>query len=137
MRSTILALASLAGLSLQAEASAPAAYGYGPSRPWTASLDLRPHLASSSRLAAAAGASPAGADGFAVQLGAFQALSAAERARRRALHLGPSWIAELRRRGATLHRVRLGPFATRADAEAALAQAHAAGFADAVLAPLR
>lgn len=69
-----------------------------------------------------------------VQVGAFSDAGNAERLRTRLGALGPVEISPAAAaNGATLHRVRLGPFADAAQAQAALADAQRNGFPDARL----
>lgn len=69
-----------------------------------------------------------------VQVGAFSDAGNAERLRLRLADIGPVEVSPATAaNGATLHRVRLGPFADGARAEAALAEAQRSGFPDARL----
>lgn len=69
-----------------------------------------------------------------VQIGAFSDVGNAERLRTRLATLGPVEVSPATAtNGATLHRVRLGPFADAERAQAALADAQRSGFPDARL----
>jgi rare lipoprotein A len=68
-----------------------------------------------------------------VQIGAFSSAANATRAQAAAGAAGPGRIETERRAGAALHVVRLGPWPSRAAAEAARSRAADAGFRDAVI----
>lgn len=86
------------------------------------------------RVTVSTASAPAGAQGQAVQVGAFARPANAEGAAERIAALGlPVMRREAARASGTLYLVSAGPFASGAEAAAALAALRAAGFADAYL----
>ncbi|HUH85034.1 MAG TPA: septal ring lytic transglycosylase RlpA family protein [Stellaceae bacterium] len=75
--------------------------------------------------------SPARSPQIYVQAGAFAQAANATRMRQKLDPLGPVTVAATRAKGVDLYRVRLGPFASRDDADKALHRVVGAGFGDA------
>lgn len=114
-----------------AERPRPAASAPAP-RPAASAPAAR--LAASAPAPKPAASAPAGEGRFVVQVGAFADAGGAREARLKAEKLGlKTYTQEAQINGATRIRVRLGPFANRAEADRALARLKAGGLPGAVL----
>ena len=70
-------------------------------------------------------------EGYTIQIGSFSQVENAQRLKGKLSSLGTVFIKEFQVNGTTYHRVRLGTFANRAEAENLLDKLHAMGYVDA------